>query len=462
VIARDLLTGSVAKHLLRLSFPIMADLAVISLYYLVDLYFIAQLGPSETAGVSAASAVLFLFSACLQILNVATASMIARHAGRKDEPAIQRTIQQSLGFAVVLGFLSIACGYALTPAYVGSVTADATSATHGVAYLYWFFPGLWIQCLVTTMRAALRGLGAVSAAAKIQVASVGLNMALAPVLIAGVGTSHAFGVRGAAMASNIAIALSAVALWWFMKRHGMRLGGGWIPTGSFSRQSLALGLPACGEVILLFVFTSIGYWAIRDLGSETQAAFGVVIRILQVLYLPVLAISFALVPLAGQNLGAAQFARAVEAFRVAILVNVSLGILLALICVSYPAIFVDALAPEGAAASMASQILGTLAWTLVPFAIVLPCSTAFQALGNTVPSFVSSCIRLAAFAIPLLLLPVEQETSLRLMLDLTVWTLVLQAVVSLAWLRKSYLAFSAQDTHGRSLGSIADHRRPEG
>jgi Na+-driven multidrug efflux pump len=294
------------------------------------------------------------------------------------------------------------------------------------------------------MRAALRGLGAVQVATTVQLITVGLNIVLAPVLIAGIGTSQPLGVPGAALARTIAIVVSAIVLWRYLDRHiGLRAAG-WRPESTQLRRLLWLGLPASGEMLLMFAYTSVCYWAIRDLGSDTQAAFAVASRVLQVLYLPVMAIAFALVPLAGQNLGGGHTDRAVRAFETTLASTLSFSLLLALACELYPAAFVQGLSPAGSAVTQASLMLDALAWSLVPIAIVFSCSSAMQALGNTLASLLSSCIRLASFAAPLLFIPLAAERSLEMMLNLAVWTLVLQAVVSLVWLAKVYRTYTAR------------------
>lgn len=443
---RDLLRGPVARHLFALSVPILADLAIINLYFLVDLYFIARLGDAPTAGVSAAGSVLFLFTAFLQIMNVGTSLLMANAAGRRDREAIRRILQQSLLLGGGLGAVVLLLGYWLSPPYLRSLTADETAARFGISYLFWLFPGLWIQFAVSTMRAALRGLGAVKVATTVQLITVGLNIALAPVLIAGIGTSHALGVPGAALARTLAIVVSAIILWRYLDRHIGFRAAGWRPESTQLRRVLWLGLPASGEMLLMFAYTSVCYWAIRDLGSDTQAAFAVTSRVLQVLYLPVMAVAFALVPLAGQNLGGGNTDRAVRAFKTALASNLSFSLLVAIACELYPMAFVQGLSPPGSAVAQASLMLDVLTWSLVPIAIVFSCSSAMQALGNTLFSLLTSCIRLASFAAPLLFIPLAPERSLELMLNLSVWTLVLQAIVSLVWLAKTYRARAARGT----------------
>src|SRR6202035_5290496 len=66
---------------------------------------------------------------------------------------------------------------------------------------------------------------------------------------------------------------------------------------------LRIGVPAGAEFVLLFVYIMIVYAIIRGFGPEAQAGFGIGARVMQALFLPVVALSFAFSPVVGQNFG---------------------------------------------------------------------------------------------------------------------------------------------------------------
>src|SRR5438874_13399151 len=68
-------------------------------------------------------------------------------------------------------------------------------------------------------------------------------------------------------------------------------------------RMLRIGVPAGAEFILLFFYIVIVYAIIRNFGPAAQAGFGVGARVMQALFLPVVALSFAVSPLVGQNFG---------------------------------------------------------------------------------------------------------------------------------------------------------------
>src|SRR5437016_2953410 len=66
---------------------------------------------------------------------------------------------------------------------------------------------------------------------------------------------------------------------------------------------LHIGVPAGSEFVLLFVYIVIVYGIIRGFGPAAQAGFGIGARVMQALFLPVVALSFAVSPVVGQNFG---------------------------------------------------------------------------------------------------------------------------------------------------------------
>jgi len=66
---------------------------------------------------------------------------------------------------------------------------------------------------------------------------------------------------------------------------------------------LRIGVPAGAEFLLLFVYIMLVYAIIRGFGPAAQAGFGIGARVMQALFLPVVALSFAVSPVVGQNFG---------------------------------------------------------------------------------------------------------------------------------------------------------------
>lgn len=401
-----------------------------SLYFLVDLWFVARLGDAAVAGVGAAGNVQFIVMALTQVLGVGTMALISHAVGRKDREDANLIFNQSVMWAGACALITLVGGYTLCEWYMGTVGADEATHAAGVTYLRWFVPGLALQFALVSMGSALRGTGIVKPMMVVQMLTVILNIVLAPVLIAGWGTGRAFGVAGAGLASTIAVAAGVVLLsGYFIKlEHYVSFQRALLRVRwDVVRRMLKIGVPPGGEFALMFVFTAVTYYVIRNFGAEAQAGYGIGARVMQSIFLPAMAIAFSAAPLAGQNMGAGHLDRVRETFRTAVMMGSGLMIVLMLLCQWRPDLLVRGFTQEAAVVAIAAEFLRVISWNFVATGLIFTCSGMFQALGNTVPSLFSSASRLVTFAFPALWLARQSSFRLVHLWWLSVATMVVQA-----------------------------------
>ena len=434
---RDLTTGSIPRHLARLAAPIAAGMLFQTLYILVDLYFVARLGDAAIAGVSAAGNVQFIIMALTQVLGVGTMALVAQAVGRKDLDDATLVFNQSTSLAVASAAITLVLGYGLAGFYLGTVSADPATRAAGLQYLYYYLPGLALQFALISMSSALRGSGVVRPGMIVQIVSVLINAVLAPVLIAGWGTGRPLGVAGAGLASSISIAIAVLMLMRFFHTHSpirMHRGLLRVRTAVWSRI-LRIGLPSGGEFALMFLLIGMIYFIIRGFGASAQAGYGVGARVMQAVFLPAMAVAFATAPLAGQNFGAGRMDRVRGTFRAAALMGSLLMLVPTLLCQWRPEWLIRIFSTEAEVVAIGADYLRMISWNFVASGLIFTCSGMFQALGNTIPSLVSSASRLVVFALPALWLSTRPGFTLHQVWILSVLTTAGQMVLSMMLLR---------------------------
>jgi len=400
---QDMTQGPIAGHLVRMSAPIAIGMLFQTLYVLVDLYFVAQLGDAAIAGVSTAGNLQFIVMAATQVLAVGTMALIAQASGRKDQADANLVFNQSLMLALIAGIVTLVGGYMLIGPYMRSVGADANTAAAGAEYLRWFFPGLALQFALVAMGAALRGTGINKPALLVQMVTVLLNAVLAPILIAGWITHVPLGIAGAGLATSISIGFGVILMGIYFHKLEKYVGFDAHLFGARPavwKRILRIGLPPGGEFALMFCYLAVIYWVIRHFGAEAQAGFGVGSRVMQAIFLPAMAVAFATAPIAGQNVGGGHHDRVRETFRSAVFLGSAIMLLMTLICQIKPEWFVHFFTQDPAVLVVAATFLHIISWNFVAQGIIFTCSGMFQALGNTLPALFSSATRLLTFAIP--------------------------------------------------------------
>jgi Na+-driven multidrug efflux pump len=111
---KDLTQGPISKQVIGMAVPIAAGMIFQTLYYLVDLYFVAGLGDAAIAGVSSAGNVAMVIVALTQMLGVGTVALVSHAAGRKDQPEANLIFNQSVLLSAILGVATLVAGYGLT------------------------------------------------------------------------------------------------------------------------------------------------------------------------------------------------------------------------------------------------------------------------------------------------------------------------------------------------------------
>jgi len=445
---KDLTEGPVVKHVVQLAAFIAMSTAFQTLYFLADLYFVGRLGKEAIAGVGLAGNLMFLVLALTQSLGVGATSLIAQALGAKDKPRAERVFNQALSLSTLTGIGFGVVVFALRGWYAAWLAADAATAAAGLAYLNWFIPALFLQFPMIAMGAALRGMGDMKIPTLIQVTTVVINIVLAPTLMFGWLTGRPLGVAGTAIASLVAVGFGCAAFTAYFRRPASPIRfrrQDWVPEFASWGRILKIGLPAGGEFALVSVYMVIVYSVIRPFGAAAQAGFGIGIRLVQSLFLPVVAIAFATAPVVGQNYGARLGERVRQAFYTAAGMSVAVMVVLIALCHISPAAMVRIFNRDAEVVAVGSEYLRIISWNFVASGLVFVSSSVFQGIGNTLPALASSFLRLLLFALPTFLIAGRPDFELKQVWYLSVASVTLQLFFNM-WLLHREL--------GRRLGPM--------
>jgi putative MATE family efflux protein len=444
----DLTKGSLARNLLATTTFMLVGMVFQTLYFLVDLYFVGRLGKNAVAAVSLSGNLMFLTLAVTQTLGVGTTALIAHATGRKDPGEARLVFNQSQVLSLMVGGYFFVVMMALRESFARHQSADAETARLAAQYLAWFIPALAAQFAMIATGAALRGIGDFKPGMVVQVGTVILNIVLAPVLMFGWGTGHPLGVSGTALASFVAVAVGVVALTGYVLRAGGYLRfarGEQRPRWGLWARLLKIGLPAGAEFALMGVYAFAVYAITRRFGAEAQAGFGIGLRVVQSGFMPVVALGFAVSPVAGQNFGARLPDRVRGTFRVAAAMAAAMMALLFVICRVAPDALVRVFNRDPGVVAVGAEYLRIVAWNFIPSGIVFVSSSMFQALGNTLPPLSSSAVRTALAVIPAYLLSSAPGFALSWIWTMAACAVFVQMTMNVLLLRREYrrkLAFA--------------------
>ena len=412
-----------------------------TLYFLVDLYWVGSLGKEAVAAVGVSGNLMFVVLALSQMLGVGTTTLVSHAVGRSDRDHARLVFNQSQIVSMLAGVIFFVIAMALRMAYARQLTADSVTAELTASYLLWFIPSMGLQFGIVAMGAALRGTGNFKPGMVVQTTTVIINIVLAPFLIFGWFTGRPLGVAGAAIATFVSVVVGT--LWlalYFLPRDAYLqfVPANWKPQFALWRKLLSIGLPAGAEFALMAVYLFIVYIISRPFGAGAQAGFGIGMRIIQAGFMPIVALGFAVAPVAGQNFGAGKPDRVRETFRSAVLMAVSAMLLLAMLCHVAPGALIRVFSHDPQVLAVGEEYLRITSWNFVASGVVFVSSSMFQAMGNTLPPLAASFARILVVAIPGFMLARLPGFELRWIWYLSVAAVALQLVVNLWLLRREF------------------------
>ncbi len=384
---------------------------------------------------------MFIVLAATQMLGVGATTLVSHAAGAKDKARANLVFNQSQVLSLVVGVLFFALAMATRQVYAAGLSADEGTLRLASEYLLWFIPALSLQFGLIAMASALRGTGNFRPGMVVQTATVILNIVLAPVFIFGWGTGSPWVSRALRVSTLVAIAIGVV--WMFVYflpadaylRFSFR---DWRPRFDIWRDMLKIGLPAGAEFALMAVYLMLVYVVSRPFGAAAQAGFGIGMRIIQACFLPVVALGFAVGPVAGQNFGARQAARVRETFRTAAAIAAGAMLVLAAAVWLGAAPMVGVFSSDPNVIAVGEEYLHIIAFNFVASGVVFVSSSMFQAMGNTIPSLITSMTRIVIVAVPVLLLAQTPGFTLRWIWYISVAAVGVQLALNMWLLQREY------------------------
>ncbi len=438
---QDLTTGSLTGHLLKTTSFMLVSMIFQTLYVLVDLFWVGRLGTDAIAAVGLAGNLSFIVIAITQVLAVGATTLVSHASGRKDQERAIFLFNQSQVLSMVVGLLFLAVAMALRHQYAASQSATEGMRIATEEYLLWFIPAMALQFAMVAMGAALRGTGNFKPGMYVQTGTVVVNIILAPFLIFGWGPFPAMGVSGAAISTLVAIVVGVVWISFYFidaKAYLRFHFGSSRPQLRVWWEMLKIGLPAGAEFALMGIYMGVVYAITKPFGAAAQGGFTIGLRIVQSAFLPVVALGFAVAPVAGQNFAAHKGERVRAAFKAAAGMAAAAMLVAGIVIFFAAARLMRIFTSDPEVISVGVEYLRIVVLNFVASGITFVSSSMFQALGNTIPSLATSALRLVVSILPAIFLARVAGFHLTWIWYLSAVSVFLQMTMNLILLQREF------------------------
>lgn len=401
-------TESINKLLWKLATPAIIGLLVQAFYNLVDTFFVGRaLGDQSVlgiAGVAVAFPLQMLMIAISIGIGVGGSSVISRMLGSKDTEKAERTLGNVFAYTLVLSIIFQMIFFFNVDTVLSLFGATVDNLPYAKEYSVVILQGTLAFTFGFVLNNLVRAEGNSKIAMNNMVFSGVLNIFLDAILIFGFG----MGVKGAALATVLAqLAGTTYLLYYYISgKSPLKLKlANFTPRPYLIKEITMIGvgsfvMGASNSFMILVLNNVLNIYG----GDLSIAVFGVAIKLIMLIVMPIIGISHGLQPIVGYNYGAENYARINESVRTSLIITTLFGLGGFVLLSAFPDTFFGMFSSDADLISSGASALRIMVLASPLIGMNIIGTTLFQSVGKARPSFFLSMCRQILFLIPLVIL----------------------------------------------------------
>lgn len=358
---------------LSMSLPMVLSMLVNSLYNIVDSYFIARVSESAMAALSLVYPIQIIITAISVGLGIGVNAMISYFLGANDPENASTTTSWGIVLSIVHGLiLTIVCT-AIMPHFLAMFTKNKEVISLGITYSNIAFA---FSITVT------------------------IGIALEKIF-------QAMGMAGAALATGIGQALSALAyiLFYFIEPLPVKIRFRNLHfQGAIIGKIYAIGIPAALNMALPSILISALNGILSTFADAYVVALGAYYKLQTFIYLPANGIIQGIRPLVGYNYGAGEYKRVRNIFYTALALASAIMLAGLLLCWIAPEMLMQIFTSTPETIAIGTKALRIISLGFIFSCVSVICCGALEGLGAGMPSLCISLLRYLVIILPAALL----------------------------------------------------------
>lgn len=401
---KDLTVGSIPKHLLAFSIPMLLGNLLQTGYSIVNMIWVGNIVGENGVGATAVSfPVMFILIGIAVGGTMATSVLVAQNYGAKNYERMTKVVNNSVTLFLILSVTLTTVLVLCSDLILRLMDTPAEIFAMASGYLKISLAGLILMIFMFLISSILRGIGDTVTPLYFMGCAVIINAILDPLLIIGIRPFPKLGLNGAAYASIISqgIALTMALIYLNRKNHFVTIK---FSTFGLDKQLtlliLKIGFPSMIQQTLISIGTAFVTTYVNSFGAPTIAAFGAANRIDMVATMPAIAIGMAVTALTGQNLGAGKPERVKEIFKWGVIIGTSISGTIAVISVAFPQIILSMFIHHQSVLDIGTTYLRIVGPGYLFLSLMFVAQGVVNGAGQTMITMVFSLLTLWAIRVP--------------------------------------------------------------
>lgn len=430
-------TMEVRRLILTMSLPIMISMLVQALYNIVDSMFVARVSEAALAAVSLCYPIQMIMVAVACGTGIGINALLSRYLGEKKREKASQVAMHGLFCAICNWLVFAVIGLFFSEAFLRLFSDDVQIIMMGISYMQICTIcsfGVFVQI---TYERIMQSTGNTIYNMVIQGVGALINIILDPIFIFGLGPVPALGTAGAAIATVIGqiVAMFLGIIITQKKVREIQLSvRGFHLDGMIMKAMYRIAIPAILMQSIMSFMTVMMNMILAPFSEMAVSVFSIYYKLQQFVFMAVLGMNNALIPILSYNYGAHQMERIREGIRFALWMSCVIMAIGTVVFQLFPTQLLYLFDAKETLLSIGIPSLRTISVSFVFAGISMVLCSVFQALGSPNHSLLVTLLRQMV-----ILLPLTYGFSSAFGLDMCWWsfpiTEVLCALLSLYLLR---------------------------
>jgi len=375
----DLQRDSIPVLTRTIALPASLGMLFSVLLNIVDTFYAGMLSATALAALSLAGPVFFLVITLGIGVGQATNALVGNELGADRPDKAQQLAFQSMSFATIVSIIGALLAYWQLPALFSIMGGEEPYLAPATSYMSVVLLGTALFSLAMVINSILNTRGDTRSYRNAQAIGLLANIGLDPLFMFTFG----LGVTGVAVATVliqfgvVVYLFSKVLKLDFMRMPRM---ADFVPNPQKYLEIARQSLPTSVSMLLVAVGSVIIVAYVSRFGASAMAAYGIALRVEQLILLPVIGINIAAISLTGVNYGAMQIPRVRDTFNTGMKYAIALMIVGAVPLVFFGEPLMRLFTDESAVIDIGVDYLRIEAMILPAYAITFIAAAVLQGL----------------------------------------------------------------------------------
>ena len=314
----NLTKDSIPNLAIKMAVPVSIGFFFHTMFNVVDIYFASKISPVAVAAITITFPIYLMIITISRGTREGATALIANAEGANDKVLAKKYLVQTVSFSVIASIVIMIIGILSAPYLFKLLHAKGDYFNFAVQYTNIIFYGCIFIILDSTPTAGLNAVGDTKTYSNTFIIGFFINLILDPLFIYGYGFIPPMGVKGIAYATIVAEFAATIYVFYRLKKITNYFDDisfkDFFPRIKYQIDIIKQAFPASLNMLCIasgfFIITFFAsFFPSQETSSTSVAAYGIALRIEQIILLPAIGLNFACLSLTGQNFGAMKYER---------------------------------------------------------------------------------------------------------------------------------------------------------